>query len=248
MPLTDSATAVWLRRYRPAPDPVARLVCLPHAGGSASWFLPVATALSPAVEVVAVQYPGRQDRRAEPAIDDLAVLADRVAPLLAGDGPPLSVFGHSMGASLGFEVIRRLEAAGQRPVRLFASGRRAPSEFRGETVHRKGDAAILADVRALSGTSSFLLEDDEMMRAALPALRADYRAAELHRVSADTTVDCRITVLTGDRDPKTTLPEAEAWSRHTTAECEVRILPGGHFFVSEQSEAVLKILREHLAV
>jgi surfactin synthase thioesterase subunit len=246
--MTSTATTdgLWLRRYRPATAPTARLVCLPHAGGSAAYFLPVAAALSPGVEVVAVQYPGRQDRRNEPAIDDLAVLADRVTDVLARQPElPLSLFGHSMGASLGFEVIRRLEAKGRRPVRLFASGRRAPSELRNETVHRLGDEAILAEVRKLNGTNSLLLNDDELMRAALPALRADYRAAELYSAPAEAAVKCAITVLTGDQDPKTTIPEAEAWARHTAGAFEMHVFPGGHFFLSDQSDAVMKVLRGH---
>ena len=46
---------LWCRRYRPARSAAARLVCLPHAGGSATFFLPVSAALSPGVDVVAIQ-------------------------------------------------------------------------------------------------------------------------------------------------------------------------------------------------
>jgi surfactin synthase thioesterase subunit len=247
MTITDTTETLWLRRYRPTTTPTARLVCLPHAGGSAAYYLPLAAALSPGVDVLAVQYPGRQDRRSEPAIDDLAVLADRVAAVLAGmHDLPLSIFGHSMGASLGFEVIRRLEARGEHPVRLFASGRRAPSELRDENTHRLGDDAILAEVRKLNGTNSVLLNDDELMRAALPALRADYKAAERYSAPARATMAASITVLTGDRDPKTTIAEAEAWGRHTTGDCDVHVFTGGHFFLSDEAEAVTKVLRAHL--
>ena len=61
---------LWCRRYQPAREATARLACLPHAGGSAPFFLPVSAALSPAVDVVAIQYPGRQDRRTEQPISD----------------------------------------------------------------------------------------------------------------------------------------------------------------------------------
>jgi surfactin synthase thioesterase subunit len=247
MTITDTTESLWLRRYRPATAPTARLICLPHAGGSAAYFLPLAAALVPSVDVVAVQYPGRQDRRGEPAIDDLAVLADRVTSVLAGPSElPISIFGHSMGASLGFEVARRMEARGEQVVRLFASGRRAPSELRNETVHRQGDDAILAEVRRLSGTNTLLLDDDELMRAALPALRADYKAAERYSAPAKATINAAITVLTGDRDPKTTVEEAEAWARHTTSECDVHVFSGAHFFLNDQKEGVTKVLRAHL--
>ncbi|MBO2456921.1 thioesterase II family protein [Actinomadura violacea] len=243
--MPSSGDDLWCRRYRPGPAATARLVCLPHAGGSAPFFLPVAAALSPDVDVVAVQYPGRQDRRGEKPIDDMKELADRVHGVLRRQPElPVTLFGHSLGAVLAFEVARRMEADGRPPVRLFASGRRAPSSHRDERAHLSDDS-IMAEVRRLDGTASALLGDAEMMRAALPALRADYRAAETYRCPPDTVVSCPITVLTGDEDPKTTLDEANAWVKHTTGEFDLRVFTGGHFFVSTEADAVMKVLRAH---
>jgi surfactin synthase thioesterase subunit len=238
---------LWCRRYRPTKSATARLVCLPHAGGSATFYLPVAAALSPGVDVVAIQYPGRQDRRNERPIDDMAVLADRIHAILRRQPEmPLILFGHSLGALVGFEVARRLEAAGRDPVRLVASGRRGPSTHRDEKVHLRDDAGILAEVRKMSGTASSVLGDDEMMRAVLPALRADYCAAETYTCTPDITVNCPITVMTGDNDPKTTIDEAKAWARHTTGSFDLHVFAGGHFFLTDHAEAIIKVLDRHL--
>ena len=236
----------WCRRYNPARNATARLICLPHAGGSAPFFLPVSKALSPQVDVVALQYPGRQERRTEQPIGDMAVLADLIYGILSRQPPlPVTFFGHSMGAIAAFEVIRRLDTHGQAAVRLFASGRRAPSTYRDEKVHLRDDAGILAELRELSGTASHLLGDDELMRAALPALRADYRAAETYRCAADATITCPITVLTGDSDPKTSLDEARAWAQHTTGAFDIQVYPGDHFFLTEHADQVIRLLRQH---
>jgi surfactin synthase thioesterase subunit len=252
MSYPSSGDDLWCRRYRPSRNATARLVCLPHAGGSAPFFLPVSAELSPWADVVAIQYPGRQDRRAEPPIDDIAVLADHVSGILERQPPlPLSIFGHSMGAVLGFEVARRLEASGREgavPVRLFASGRRAPSTHRDERVHLRDDAGVIAEVRALNGTASSLLGDDEIMRAALPSLRADYRAAETYTCAADIKVNCPITVLTGDSDPKTTLEEAKAWAGHTRGSFDLRVFTGGHFFLTDHVDGIIKIIAQQLGV
>lgn len=237
---------LWCRRYRPSRDASARLVCLPHAGGSAPFFLPVAVALSPGIDVVAIQYPGRQDRRAERPISDMAVLADRIHAILRRQPEmPVTIFGHSLGAVLGFEVTRRLEADGHGPVRLYASGRRAPSTYRDEKVHLLDDAGILAEVRKMNGTASSVLGDDEMMRAALPALRADYRAAETYSCAPEITVNCPISALTGADDPKTTVDEANAWIRHTSGAFDLKVFPGGHFFLTDEADQVIKILDRH---
>jgi surfactin synthase thioesterase subunit len=237
---------LWCRRYRPTRNATARLVCLPHAGGSAPFFLPVAAALSPGIDVVAIQYPGRQDRRGEPPLADMDTLAESIRDvLLAQSDLPVTIFGHSLGAILGFEVARRLEAGGYDPVRLFASGRRSPSTFRGETIHLRDDAGLLAEVRSLDGTASVLLSDEDLMRAVLPALRADYRIAETYRCAPTDTVRCPLSVLTGDSDPKTTLDEANDWAQHTTATCDVHTFHGGHFFLTQHIDAICGLLREH---
>ncbi len=242
----SGAGDLWCRRYRPATNATARLVCFPHAGGSAPFFLPVAAVLSPGVDVVAIQYPGRQDRRAEPPIGDMTVLADQIYGILRRQPElPLTLFGHSMGALIGFEVARRLEADGAGPVRLFASGRRAPSTYRDEQVHLRDDAGILAEVRKMNGTASAVLSDDELMRAALPALRADYQATETYSCAPDVTVSCPITVLTGDSDPKTSMDEASAWARHTSGSFDLQVFSGGHFFLTDQTDSVIKLLDRH---
>lgn len=237
----------WCRRYVPAENPAARLVCLPHAGGSAPFFRPVAVALGRSFDVVTVQYPGRQDRRAETPITEMSELADRMAEILrVDDGLPLTLFGHSLGAVLAFEIARRLESEGRPPVRIVASGRRGPATHRDEAIHKLDDAGILAELRSMNGTASVLLDDDELMRAALPSLRADYTAVETYICDPATTVGCPITVLTGDQDPKTTVDEARAWEQHTTGGFEFEVYPGGHFFLTDHIRPIMNLLERHL--
>jgi surfactin synthase thioesterase subunit len=237
---------LWCRRYRPVRDGADQLVCFPHAGGSASFYLPVSAALSPVIDVVSIQYPGRQDRRSEQPVDDIALLADQIYAVLREQcDKPSTFFGHSMGAIVAFEVARRLEADGHAPVRIFASGRRAPSTHRYETVHLRDDAGILTEVRSLNGTNSAILEEDEMMRAVLPALRADYRAIETYACGPEVTVTCSISVLVGEDDSKVTFDEASAWAGHTTGTFSIRMFAGGHFYLVDHSHDILEILRQH---
>ncbi|WP_250279849.1 thioesterase domain-containing protein [Frankia sp. Cppng1_Ct_nod] len=132
-PSTDD----WLRRIRPASNATHRLVCFPHAGGSASFFRWIFQMLPTTTEVLGVQYPGRQDRRSEPLIPTISGLADQVHEVLGSRlDRPTAFFGHSMGAVVAFEVARRLTASGPgrrggpghggAPAVLFVSGCQAP--------------------------------------------------------------------------------------------------------------------------
>ncbi|MDA3647977.1 alpha/beta fold hydrolase [Saccharopolyspora indica] len=237
--MTDSSNK-WLRRFHPAPDSPARLVCFPHAGGSATFYHPASAHFTPDVDVVALQYPGRQDRRRERLVDSIPALADLVAAELTHlDERPTVFFGHSMGAVLAFETAWRLEQqhSGTAPRALVLSGRRGPSTTRRENVHESDDNGLLAELKRLGGTDLGLM-DDEMLQTVLPAIRNDYRAIETYRCPPDRTVRCPMTVLTGDADPKTTVPEAEAWHRHTEGEFRVEVFEGGHFYLVNHQEAV----------
>ncbi|MDX2531352.1 thioesterase II family protein [Streptomyces europaeiscabiei] len=234
--------------YRPSPDASVRLVCLPHAGGAASFYVPVAQALAPRVEVLSVQYPGRHERHSHPLVPDIGTLADRIADaLMACTDRPYALFGHSMGALVGFEVARRMEDAGRGPVELFASGSRAPSvERRGEMWHRTPDAEFVARVQSMGGAGSELLDDPDMRRMLLPALRNDYRAIEQYEYRAQSPLACPVTAFAGADDPRVTVAEVRSWARHTTGPFSVEVHPGGHFFLADHREAVLETVTGHL--
>ncbi|MEU6167578.1 thioesterase II family protein [Streptomyces tanashiensis] len=249
--MTQASTRedLWVRRYHSAPDSPMRLVCLPHAGGSSTFYFPVSKALSPAVEVLAVQYPGRQDRLAEPGIESLPELADRIFEALQPfTDRPLALFGHSMGAVLAHELALRMRDAGlPDPVRLFVSGRRAPSCRRDEDIRLRSDAGILDELKALHGTDESMLNDPDVLDMIMPAIRSDYRAVETYQLASDGLLSCPVTVLTGDDDPRVAPAEADLWREYTTGETDLHVFPGGHFFLADRAADVVSLVADRLA-
>ena len=247
-----SAWDPWFRCYRPSPAARVRLVCFPHAGGSASAYIALARQLPPEIEALSVQYPGRQERRHEPLCTDLLDLADQIfAALRVLPGRrPVAFFGHSMGATLAYEVARRLEGETCPTLRtLFVSGRRAPSRVRPERMHLgedDSDGCVVAELKALSGTNASLLEDEEMRRVILPIIRSDYAAIERYRRPDGLDLNCPIVILAGDSDPLTTIEEARAWADHTTAGAEVHVFRGGHFYLDAHGGEIGRIVIRHL--
>jgi surfactin synthase thioesterase subunit len=243
----------WIRRYHSAPRGGIRLVCFPHAGGSPNYYFPLSRALAPRVEVLAVQYPGRQDRLGEKPAGSVAELADSICGALEPwmDGHA-AFFGHSMGAIVAFEVARRFQRHTPRtPLRLLVSGRGAPARPRNEAVHLRDDAGIVAEMRRLGGTSPRFLEDEDWVSLILPAVRGDYKAIETYAYFPGPPLDCPVTALTGDSDPEVTTADLRAWAGHCTGEFELRTFPGGHFYMDsclpEVAHAISRSLRHSLA-
>ncbi|MET9503367.1 alpha/beta fold hydrolase [Streptomyces sp. NPDC006622] len=239
----------WIRGFGLAPDAPVRLLCFPHAGGIAAYYRPMAAALAPDVDILAVQYPGRQDRFQEPLVDGVGELADSVTdavlPLL---DRPLSFFGHSMGAAVAYEAALRLEARGHRLRSLFVSGQSTPSARRDRGVHSLPDDLLAAELERLGATDPAILADRELLGVLLPAIRADYRAIEGYRRGDEPALDCPIAALTGTADPYVRVSEVAAWSRLTRHDFALHELPCDHFFLDARRDRVCEILRSHLTL
>lgn len=234
---------LWLRRYHPASPNGMRLVCFPHIGGAASFYSPLSAALTPEFDVRAVQYPGRQDRWAEPPATDIRALADAIAEALQ-DTPVdrLALFGHSMGTLVAFEVALRLERdRGESPAALVMSGMYAPSrKLETELLSGAPDdlAGAVEDLKRLRGTDDELLANEELLAKALPTIRADYMATVSYRCAPGAAVSCPITVLVGDSDQFVPVEAAQAWSEHTTGGFEMHVFGGGHFYLIDMWSAI----------
>jgi surfactin synthase thioesterase subunit len=235
----------WVRRLQRS-DRGVRLLCFPHAGGAATYYAPLARALGGAgdVDVLALQYPGRQERLGERCIDSIDALVDAVVPELDGWlDRPFALFGHSMGAIVAYEVARILEVErGLVPRGLFVSGRRAPSTYRVENVHRGGDPSLLREIVRLGGTPPQLLDDEDVRQMMLPALRGDYKAIETYVWEPGPPLSCPISAFLGAADPLTSEGEAAAWAQHTTGDFELRVFPGGHFYLVAQVPVLAKLV------
>jgi medium-chain acyl-[acyl-carrier-protein] hydrolase len=209
-----------------------RLFWFPHAGGG--------TPARAFPAICPVRLPGRESRIAEAPFERMeplvAALADAIRPYLA---QPFAFFGHSMGAAVAFELARLLRRRSQPlPKLLVASGARAPQFRRNYTPPpAPGDEQFLAELQRLQGIPDELIDDPALMRAILPALRADASLYRRYAYTEDAPLDCAIRAYGGAADSNVRPEHLEAWAEQTTASFAVRLFPGGHFYMqSSQSE------------
>ncbi|MEU4642948.1 alpha/beta fold hydrolase [Micromonospora sp. NPDC023814] len=239
----------WLRVFRRVEQSDLRLVCFPHAGGNANVFQPWARLLDGATDLLAVCYPGRQDRLLEPCVDDMDVLADRIIEvLLPYLDRPLAFFGHSMGASVAYEVAWRLESRhGFAPSMLFVSGHGAPHVSRVELdPDLADDEYLLGRIGALGEVDPVLLRSPKLRELIMPALRADLRMLYRYLPRDPEKVGTPITAYLGTDDPTCTTATVNAWAELTTGGFALETFPGDHFYLVPEQERLLAAVTARL--
>lgn len=233
---TPESTQTWIARLRPDPDAPTKLLCLHHAGGNPSNFRPWIPDVGGRFELFALRLAGRDARRLEaPATrmrEIVEPLAEAVAPLF--ELGPLALFGHSLGALIGFELARELRRRELPRLRsLTVSGRRSPGGG-GKTLrlHELPDHKFVKEVqRVYGGIPPAILAEPELLELTLPILRADLEVNETYEYRDEPALDTPIRAIGGTEDPHAIAEELAAWDRHTNAKFGWAQFEGEHFYL-----------------
>lgn len=220
-----------------------RLLCIPFAGGGALAFRAWAAGLPSHVEAFAVQLPGREDRLQVPAFDSWQPMMDALIEALTPlPDLPTAVFGHSLGAVIGLELARWMQA--RRPGQLqhvFSSGRPWPGGGTAERIALwdLSDDELMRELDLQYGSLSTSLAHPDIRDMTLPILRADLRLLDSYRYSPSPALDCPLTVFGGTGDPATPARSLEDWRHETHGPFSVQMLDGRHFFLESHRPQLL---------
>jgi surfactin synthase thioesterase subunit len=199
------------------------------------------------VQVCPVQLPGRAERFAEAPFDRAGPLVDAVLDAI-GDhfAGEYALFGHSMGAAVAYELARRLDVGKRtRPAHIFVSGRAAPHLGEPNRPLRNLPLdALIAELRVIGGTPEEILRERDLMERLQRLLRADFAVNETYRCPESDPIRVPLTVLGGDRDPRASVASLHAWRPLTTGKFEVRIYPGGHFYLIERPAELVELISQ----
>jgi surfactin synthase thioesterase subunit len=230
-----------------------RLYCLPSAGSGATMYRSWIAALADAYDVRPMQPPGRENWLGEAPITEFPRLAAAAVAAISAQQPEDYVlFGHSLGALVAFEAARALRSCGRPPRALVLSGSRA-AHLRLVATPAHTPDGLLDDeackdfLRSAEGTDEEILGNRDLMDLLLPTLRADLRAGASYPYTEQPPLDLPILALGGAQDPLARPDEVRAWSEHAGAGFDVRIYPGGHFFV-QSAPGLHDLLRAFVAV
>ena len=233
--------APWIKLVpgRDGAERAGATVVFPHAGAAAAGYRSLAIALAAGGDTYVVQYPQRAERLREPApetVHDLALGLFEAGPW--NGVAPLRLFGHSMGAIVGFEFARIAESRNVAVERLWVSAGPAPSAIAGMPQLPTTDDALLADIADLGATDPDLLADEEFAELITTAVRADYQAINRYACAPGVRIRADVCVLGAHDDDRVDAEALRLWERHTAGAFELFLYDGGHFYLNEHLDAV----------
>ncbi|WP_211232254.1 thioesterase II family protein [Embleya scabrispora] len=240
----------WFVSRTDADAHIPRIYCFAHAGGDSRSFLAWQDELGDEAELVAVCPPGRAHRAREPR-PTLAEFAQGAAAAIAvggsgtEHGPPVYLFGHSLGSLVAFETARRLrELPALR--RLFVSGVSAPSLAPSQRVC---DLAALEGrefaeaLRFFEGLPPEVLAHEDLLDLLLPGVIADFRMAAGYRYRPAPPLTVGVTLIAGRDDAYLDADKLALWDRECVTSPACHWVDGGHFhFRDKGPSAVIDLL------
>lgn len=222
------------------------LYIFPHAGGSASFYVPFARTFTSNVKRIAVQYPGKNGNHDLASFRGISELAETVVGKLPTDpNARIALFGHSMGALVAFETARILEAAGRKVEALFVSACAAPGRA-GYDYIPESDRGLLDAVSDMTGIDKSLMENEDFQARILPTLRG-FKAITAYQCPPGATISSPIHAYYADDDEVATTEKVDPWRERTSAHFTMRQFHGHHFYITDNLSDVVADIEQKLA-
>lgn len=218
------------------------LVCIPPAGGGASFFRGWRSSLP----LVALRLPGRESRLVDPSPARLPWLADDLLPQFheaTAGYRDVVLFGHSFGAMVAFELCHALARAG-RNVPLIVSGAAVPGTLLNQPVSHLADTELAARVAEMTGYSHPAMEDPDLLELLVPALRDDLRLHEEYVPANGPLPGVPVLGVRGSEDRLIPAAAVQAWKDVTSGSFSYAEVPGGHMYLAEDPTELIRLAEQ----
>ncbi len=190
-----------------------------------------------------LELPGRGKRLAEPfAANRKAAVADYVQQILnLLNGNPFVIYGHSMGAQLGLEVVAQLEKLNYFPDKLLVSGNAGPDPNKVEQKHLLGRKAFIKELKDMGGMPADFFEHEDLVDLYIPILKSDFKIVEEHPAYSPRLTKTEIIALMGNEEEEAV--NISNWKKFTMKKCEYKVLKGNHFFIYDHRDLLAELIK-----
>ncbi|MEB3218791.1 MAG: thioesterase domain-containing protein [Nostocales cyanobacterium 94392] len=248
---TQNKLSSWISCPKPNPRATLKLFCFPCAGGTTSPYSKWHKYLPEEIEINLIQLPGRSYQIEEPLFTNflplIKTVTSEIKPYL---NKPFAFFGHSMGATLSFEITRQLRRENhQIPTHLFVAACPAPhSPIKEPFIHQLPETEFITELQnRYNAIPQSIVNNKELMQMFLPCLRADFTMIETYMYALEKPLDCPITVFGGLQDKAISMNNLEYWCVNTNDIFKLEMFTGDHFFLHHPQSYFLQSLSQKIS-
>jgi external thioesterase TEII len=218
-----------------------QLFILPFAGGNcySLFFLNI---LESSFELHFLELPGRGKRMKEKLlISKIAAIDDYVQQIkLLRNNCPFLVYGHSLGAELGFYAVRALEEMNINPAFLILSGNAGPQRRYTKT-YLLDEISLKNELKRLGGIKDEVLNNKDLFNFFSPIIRADFEILEKESISySNLKIKTPIHAIMGTNEER--VEKINNWEKFTLGTFKYEILSGNHFFIYDHPYKLAQII------
>lgn len=223
-----------------------QIFLLHFAGGNCFSYKFLTENLATSYEINALELPGRGKRlhqsllgtKKEAVNDYLQQIENRL------NGRPFLVYGHSMGASLGLRVVKRLEEKALKPEILVVSGNSGPGLKEEKYRYLMEKEAFIVELKEMGGMPEHFFEHDDLVDFCIPIIKSDFKICE-EKTPLPAKIDTPIFALMGHLEES--VDRINNWKNFTNAGFQSKILKGNHFFIYEHKELIRNLMNKFLS-
>lgn len=193
-------------------------------------------------EFIHLELPGRGKRMDEELILDSNDAVDEVVNQILNHSPSSNfiIFGHSMGALLAYGAASKLSDIGMVPKAIVVSGNPGPEIKRNNELSSLPKELFIEELSNLGGIPKEILDNEDAIDFFLPIIRADFKISECFNFSPMNKLEVPIHAVMGDVEGF--VDDIDNWKRFTNSKFEKTILSGGHFFINDHVNEMVKII------
>jgi external thioesterase TEII len=221
------------------------LFLLHFAGGNIYSYNFLRPHLTGMFNFIPIELPGRGKRLHEELVRD----KDKAVQDLLGQiqnrvhSNPFILYGHSMGAYLGYFIVKALEEQNRQPLCFVVTGNSGPSIKKHKQRYDLPKEKFIKELKILGGTDDEVFNNHDLFNFFEPVLRADFEIVERdsltpihHKISTP------IYACMGTEEEYN--DQVENWRNYTTNYFESELLDGNHFFIYKHPYKISKVIRQ----
>lgn len=222
-----------------------RVFCFSYAGGGASVFRNWQDYFGEGIGIYPIQLPGRENLISEKPIDDIKELLKELSnELYQYKDVDCIFFGHSLGGRIAYAAASQMQK-NMHIKSLIISASPAPNCIV-KKVSALNEKEFIDELVRLEGTPKEIIENKEIINLFMPMLRADYKLDDSVDYTAFDKVKCKIWGIYGRKDKEVDESEVRMWKDFTYDSFEIKSIDGGHFFIREERDSLLKYMKQIL--